>query len=228
MKYIICFFLLIPVFLWSQTNCDNGEALFKQKKYSEAQALLQKCISENPKNYRVIDQLGEIAYHSKNWDDAIKYSTILKNAFPSNAEYWFRYGGSLGMKAQKSSKIKAFMMLDDIEGAFTKAAKLDPKHINSRWALVVLYVELPGIVGGSEKKSLRYANELMQLSKVDGYLAKGYIDLYYKRYDKAEINYKKAHEIGHSKTTFEKLYDLYLNKLKDKEKAQKIKTEFNS
>ena len=223
MKYLICFFLFIPALLWSQTNCDNREALFKQKKYVEAQVLLQKCISENPKNYKAIDQLGEIAYHSKNWDDAIKYSTLLKNAFPSNAEYWFRYGGSLGMKAKASSKIKAFGMLDDIEGAFVKATKLDHKHINSRWALVVLYVELPGIIGGSESKATRYADELIQISKVDGYLAKGYIDVYFKRYDKAEINYKKAHEIGQSKTTFEKLYDLYLNKFKNKTKAEEFK-----
>ena len=215
--------MFVSISLWSQSNCENGEALFKQKKYAEAQVLLQKCISENPKNYKAIDQLGEIAYHSKNWDDAIKYSTVLKNAFPTNAEYWFRYGGSLGMKAKASSKIKAFGMLDDIEGAFVKATKLDHKHINSRWALVVLYVELPGIIGGSESKATRYANELMQISKVDGYLAKGYIDVYFKRYDKAEINYKKAHEIGQSKTTFEKLYDLYLNKFKNKTKAEEFK-----
>ena len=64
------------------------------------------------------------------------------------------------------------------------------------------------------------------LSKVDGYLAKGYIDVYFSRYAKAEIHYKKAHEIGNSKTTFEKLYDLYLNKLKDKAKANKLKEQF--
>lgn len=212
--------------LFSQSNCENGDVLFKQKKYSEAQVFLQKCILENPKNYKAVDQLGEIAYQNKNWDDAIKYSTILKNAYPTNAEYWFRYGGSLGMKAQKSSKVKAFMLLDDIEGAFIKATKLDPKHVNSRWALVVLYVELPGIVGGSENKAQKYANQLMGISKVDGYLSKGYIDVYFKRYDKAELNYKKAHEIGHSKTTYEKLYDLYLNKMKNRTKAEELKNDF--
>jgi hypothetical protein len=62
-------------------------------------------------------------------------------------------------------------------------------------------------------------NELIELSKVDGYLAKGYIDEYFSRYSKAEANYIKAHEIGNSKTTFQKLYDLYLNKIKDKAKA---------
>ncbi len=228
MKYFLNLFLLIPIFLWSQNNCDEGEVFLKQKKYVEAKILLQKCYSENPKNYKVVDQLGEIAFQSKNWDDAVKYATILKNAFPTNAEYWFRYGGSLGMKAKNGSKIKAFGMLDDIEGAFVKATKLDPKHINSRWALVVLYVELPGIIGGSESKALKYASELMQISKVDGYLAKGYIDVYFKRYDNAEINYKKAHDLGHSKTTYEKLYDLYLNKIKNKAKAEELKSEFKN
>ena len=52
--------------------------------------------------------------------------------------------------------------------------------------------------------------------------------MYFSRYTKAEINYKKAHEIGNSKTTFEKLYDLYLNKLKDKTKAYKLKQEFEN
>jgi hypothetical protein len=90
----------------------------------------------------------------------------------------------------------------------------------------MLYIELPGIVGGSETKAVKYSNELMELSKVDGYLSKGYIDEYFNRYKKAEANYIKAHEIGNSKTTFQKLYNLYLNKIKDKAKANKLKEQF--
>ena len=74
--------------------------------------------------------------------------------------------------------------------------------------------------------SLKYADELMELSKVDGYLAKGYIDEYINRFKKAEANYIKAHEIGNSKTTFQKLYNLYLNKIKDKAKAKKLIEQF--
>jgi hypothetical protein len=36
----------------------------------------------------------------------------------------------------------------------------------------------------------------------------------------------KAHEIGNSKTTFQKLYNLYLNKIKDNTKAKKLKEQF--
>jgi hypothetical protein len=117
-------------------------------------------------------------------------------------------------------------MIDEVENAFLTAAKLDPKHVESRWALVMLYIELPGIVGGSEKKANKYADELMQISKVDGYLSKGYIDEYFERYIQAEKNYLKAHEIGNSKTTFKKLYNLYLNKLKNKAKANQLKEQF--
>jgi tetratricopeptide (TPR) repeat protein len=130
------------------------------------------------------------------------------------------------MKAKEINKFKALSLLGDVEDSFLTAAKLDLNHIDARWALVILYIELPGIVGGSEAKALLYSDELMRLSKVDGYMAKGYIDEYFKRYTKAEINYKKAHEIGNSKTTFQKLYDLYKNKMKQTQKAEELKKKF--
>ena len=130
------------------------------------------------------------------------------------------------MEAKSVNKFKALGLIDVVETSFLTAAKLDSKHIDSRWALVMLYIELPGILGGSETKAVRYSNELMELSKVDGYLSKGYIDEYFNRYKSAEVNYVKAHEIGNSKTTFQKLYNLYLKKLKDKTKASKLKEQF--
>ncbi|WP_321540246.1 hypothetical protein [Flavobacterium piscinae] len=149
-----------------------------------------------------------------------------KISISKNANFHYKYGGALGMKAKESNKFKALGMIDEIEQSFLAAVKLDAKHIESRWALVMLYIELPGIVGGSETKAQKYADELMNLSKVDGFLAKGHIDEYFKRYAKAEANFKKAHEIGNSKTTFQKLYDLYLNKLKQPQKAIELKKKF--
>ena len=222
-KIILRIVVLFSISCWSQSNIDKGQKLLDEKKYVEAKPYFEEALRKNPKDYTAIDRLGEIAIYTKNWDEAINCGKKLKDAFPKNADYWYKYGGAMGLKAKNSSKFKALGMIDDIKDAFETSAKLDAKHIGVRWALVMFYIELPGILGGSEAKAQRYANELMNLSKVDGYLAKGYIEVYYKRYDKAEINLKKAHEIGNSKTTFEKLYDLYLNKIKDKEKAQKLK-----
>lgn len=225
MKNLLFSFLFITV-AYSQSNFDKGVKLIEQNKYFQAKPFFELAYKENPKSVEVIDKLGEVAFHTQNWDDAIKYGDKLVKMFPKNADYWFKYGGALGMKAKSVNKFRALGMIDDVRDAFETSAKLDAKHINTRWALVMFYTELPGIVGGSEAKAQKSASELMGISKVDGYLAKGYIDVYFKRYDKAEANYLKAHEIGHSKMTFEKLYDLYLNKLKDKEKAQRLKNDF--
>jgi tetratricopeptide (TPR) repeat protein len=226
MKQLLLIFLLLPTIIWSQTPFDKAVKLFEQGKYNAAKSIFESVLKENPNNSKTTEYLGDIAGHQKQWNEAISYYKKLKNQFPKNANYFYKFGGALGMKAKESSKFKAFGMINDIENAFLTASKLDSKHIESRWALVIFYIELPGIVGGSETKAQQYANQLLQLSKVDGYLAKGYIDVYFKRYSKAEIHYKKAYEIGHSKTTFEKLYDLYLNKIKDEQKAKQLKIEF--
>ena len=215
------------MFIWAQTSFDKAKILFEQGKYISAEPLFEKDLKENPNNTKTIEYLGDIAGYQKQWNNAIYYYEKLKTTFPKNANYWYKFGGAMGMKAKSINKFKAVGMIDDIENAFLTAAKLDSKHIETRWALVMFYIELPAIVGGSETKAQKQANELIAISKVDGYLAKGYIDSYFNRYINAEINYLKAYEIGHSKTTFNKLYDLYLNKLKDKQKAQKIKEEFD-
>lgn len=226
MKFLKFIVLLFSLQTMAQTDFDKAEKLFKQEKFDQAKVLFDAFLKSNPNNYKAIEYLGDIAGHQKKWDEAIKQYRILKSQFPKTANYYYKYGGALGMKAKSVNKFKALGMIDEVEESFLTAAKLDPNHIEARWALVMLYIELPGIIGGSEKKAQKYADELMVLSKVDGYLAKGYIDEYFDRYTKAEANYIKAHEIGNSKTTFQKLYNLYLNKIKDKNKAQKVKEQF--
>ena len=226
MKFLPFLFLLISFNMMAETDFEKAEKLYKQEKYDQAKTLFESYLKSNPNHYKTVEYLGDIAGHQKKWDESIKQYKVLKTQFPKTANYWYKYGGALGMKAKSVNKFKALGMIDDVESAFLTAAKLDVKHIDSRWALVMLYIELPGIVGGSETKAVKYSNELMELSKVDGYLSKGYIDEYFNRYKKAEANYIKAHEIGNSKTTFQKLYNLYLNKIKDKAKASKLKEQF--
>ena len=217
------FFLFLSSISFSQTNYEKAEKLFKEKKSTEAKGLFESYLKSVPQHQKTIEYLGDIAGSSKKWDEAIEYYKKLKISNPNSANYWFKYGGAMGMKAKSVNKFKAVGMIDDIETAFLTAATLDKKHVETRWALVILYIELPGIIGGSEKKATKYADELLAISKVDGYLAKGYIDVYYKRYKAAEVHLLKAHQIGKSATTYAKLYDLYLNKLKDKAKALNLK-----
>ncbi|MDD3003539.1 tetratricopeptide repeat protein [Flavobacterium sp.] len=226
MRFLILFVFLLPMQNFA-SDFNRAETLFKQEKYALAKPIFEKIVKEDAQNYKAIEYLGDIAGHAKNWNEALKYYEKLKKADPKNANYQYKFGGALGMKAKESNKFAALRMLDEIEDAFITATKLDAKHVESRWALVEFYLQIPAILGGSEKKAQKYALELMQISAVDGYLSQGYIHEYFSRYQKAEISYKKAFEIGNSKVTFQKLYSLYTHKLKQPQKAAALKRAFD-
>lgn len=228
MKKLLLFFLFVPICIWSQSNFEKGEKLFQSKKYDEAQVILEGVLKSKPLDVKTMEYLGEIAAHQKAWVKGAEYFKKLKELKPAEADYYFKYGGCLAMRATEVNKIKAFTMVDDMKQAFEKAIVLNPKHVQARWALIEIYLQLPGILGGSESKAIGYSNELAQFSPVDGYLSRGRIEEYFKRYTLAEKNYIRANEIGKSKVTFQKLYNLYLNKLKDPKKAQELKRKFDT
>ena len=118
------------------------------------------------------------------------------------------------MKATQVNKFRALGMIGEIRGSFEKAIVLNPKHIEARWALVMYYIQLPGIIGGSEAKAIKYSNELLKLSPIDGYLSKGQIFEYFKKYALAEEQYKKAIAAGSTKKGTQLLANLQKNKLK--------------
>ena len=211
-------FLLIPFFAMSQSDIVAAEGFLKQKQFSKAVTLLDTHIKTNASDLRAIELLGDEYGHQKKWDEAITQYKKLVDLSPNTANFHYKYGGALGMKALSVNKMKALGIIGDVKSAFLKAAELDPKHIDTRWALVELYMQLPGIVGGSKSKSLKYAEELEVLSKVDGYLAKGYIYEYDNEPELAEKYYKSAIKEGGSLTCFDKLTNLYENQ-KQPEKA---------
>ena len=210
MRYIF-FLLLISSLGFSQSNLKKAEQLLNEKSYLKAQQLLEKEVVRSPNNSEVIELLGDAYGHQKKWDKAITQYEKLVSLNKNVANYHYKYGGALGMKALTVSKLTALTLIGDVKEAFLTAAKLDSSHIETRWALVELYMQLPGIVGGSKSKSLKYANELEKLSLVDGYLAKGYIYEYDDEPELAEKYYLKAIKVGGSLTCYDKLTKLYEN-----------------
>jgi tetratricopeptide (TPR) repeat protein len=208
--------------VFSQADFSQAEKLFLQEKFLAAKPIFLNFLLENPNNLKTLEYLGDMEGHAKSWEKAISYYEKLKILKPTEANYYYKYGGALGMKAKESNKFKALSMIGEVESSFKKAILLNPKHIEARWALIELYLQLPGIVGGSERKAQKYATELLKISAVDAYLSKGHIAEYFNRYKEAEQNYQKAIEISGSKNSYQKLSNLYKNKLKQPQKAKEI------
>ncbi|WP_242155294.1 tetratricopeptide repeat protein [Aestuariivivens sediminis] len=205
-KFLIPF--VMPILVLSQSEIEKARHFFQEKDFNKTEQLMVTFLEQYPNNFEAIELLGDAYAYQKKWDKAkVEFKKLLV-ADDNNANYHYKYGGMLGMKALEN-KFNAIGLIGDIKSSFKRAVELDTTHIEARWALVELYMQLPGIFGGSKHKSLEYAEELERLSKVDGYLAKGYIYEYDNAPDLAEKYYKLAITEGGSLTCFDKLTKFY-------------------
>ena len=224
-KYFL-FLFFIPLFSFSQTNFEKAEKLFNEGKYALAKPLFEIELKDSPNHIKTIEHLGDISIHLNNLDKAISYYRMLIKLKPNEASFYYKYGGALGLKSQAGGKWVAIRLIGDMKDAFEKAISLKSNHLEARWELIEYYLQVPGLFGGSERKAQNYANQLMTLSPVDGYLARGKIDEYFERFKSAEKNYLKAIQIGGSKTTYDRLTALYKVKLIQPDKAIKVFVEY--
>jgi tetratricopeptide (TPR) repeat protein len=211
----------------SQINIESAEKYIKEQQYNKANSVLESLLKQNPNDLKAIEYLGDIQCHYKNWEKAIPYYKKLTELNPKKADYFYKYGGVLGMYAKECNNFKALFMMKEVKASFEKAIYLNPKHIDARWALIEVYIQLPEIVGGSQLNALKYSDELFKISPIDGYLSKGHIFEFYKKYNLAEQQYLKAISIGNSKTSYQKLADLYKYKMNLPEKAKQTLQIYN-
>lgn len=215
--------VILLVFMCSASGlCQDAfakaEQHYRNKDYKQAEVGFKALYSKAPSNMDIAQRLGDIAMETKDYKTAMGYYKTVVERKPNDAEANFRYGAATGLYAKNASRFTAMGLIDDIKFYFKKAARLDPKHIEVRHALSQFYCELPAIIGGSIKTSTSYANELLAISPVDGYLALGYIAEYENKYSDAETAYLNAIKKGGSVLTYTKLATLYeqkMSRLKD-------------
>lgn len=202
----------------AQNKLTKAQDLYDAGDHELAREILEPLRQQREKDTAVRSLLGSVYARLELWEKAADEVEVLVEKYPDNAEYNFRYGGALGMVAKQANKFTALMMLDDVKFHLKKATRLDEQHINSRWALVQLYVELPSMIGGTKANAMQYADELADISPVDGALARGFVERSEENYREAEKYLKQAVDIGRSVTTYTKLTELYL-KIDQPEKA---------
>ena len=101
------FFLLffVPFLLLGQTPKEQAVNLIEIKQYQSAEVLMYKYVKKNSSDRQAIELLGDSYGHQKKWDNAIEQYKKLTQLENNNANYHYKYGGALGMKALNVSKI---------------------------------------------------------------------------------------------------------------------------
>ncbi len=183
--------MVYPAFLSAQYTLENAEKYIANGAYEKAERMLLEALNTQS-DPRLRNMLGEVYGYQLQWDKAIDVYRELTVDYPKDPQYLFRYGGVLAKKAQNSNPFIGISLLGRIKSSFKRTLVLDPDHLGAHWALIDLYVSLPGIVGGSMAKAHDYAKALQKISAIDGYLALGYILEYEGEQDGARKNYIEA------------------------------------
>ena len=194
-KWMVGIFCLITVESLAQQSFENAENLLKTGEIEKAKNIFLKY-EDNPEAQ---EYLGDIASFQKEWDEAIDYYEELVDENPDNAMYNFKLGGAMGMKAYYGSKFQAALLINDVKKYLKKAAELDPEHKEARRALVELYMQLPGIIGGSKTIAESYASDLDRINMIDALLADAYIYKIQEYRDLAKNKYEEAIRLAQKK-----------------------------
>ena len=176
MKKLILFLsFIVGQISYSQTFSKEIIDKIHNGEVGKAEDLLSKKLESDPNDIFSLNTLGDLYSFTKNWDKAISCYEKLVKLKPLNADYNFKYGGAVGMKALSVSKIQAVVYVSDIKTYLEKTINLDPKHIEARRALIELYMKLPGFLGGDQDRAKILSEQLESISRVDAYLAQAFI-----------------------------------------------------
>jgi len=186
---ILLVFLLIFNF---QTQHYYIDSLIDNKQYMVAEKAIINLIKENPNSEILIKKLGDCYGFIKDWDNAIIQYQKLVELDGDNSVYNYKLGGTLAAKANETNMFKSLSLINKSKKYLLKSVKLDNRNKPAMWVLIQIYTELPQLLGGSKSLALEYANELENISLIDGLFAKKYI------YD-----FKNDH----------KMSNIYLNKI---------------
>jgi tetratricopeptide (TPR) repeat protein len=166
----LLFLVLLLPFSVAAQSLDEGIALFTARKYGEAKALFESILKNDEKNGEAHYRLGLILLTNQflDADAAVDHMEEAVDINPSNADYQYGLGAAYGIKARDAGIIKQALLAPKVKGAFEKAVKLNPRHVEAQIGLAQYYQRAPGIMGGDVAKALAAADRVVELDELRG------------------------------------------------------------
>lgn len=174
----------------AETPTESALALFKAKRYPEAQVALEKIIATEPANAAAWHGLGltlRLSADPARFEDAVKALEKATELDPSNARYLADYGGTsmeFAGRLMATSKIRAIGVATGGRDAMEKSLTMDPDNLDARSGLVQFYMQAPWPFG-SNAKAYAQAEEIRKRDATLGLITLVALKINDKNYDEA-------------------------------------------
>ena len=172
-----CFLLAHFCFLGSLTvgaaapGPDSTEALIEAGHWKRARAILEPRLAANPRDAQVAYLLSRTQLAFGNLDAALKSAQQSVALEDANSNYHYQLAEVYGRMAERASIFAAASLAGKLKGELEASLVCNPKNLDALDALMQYRFQAPGLMGGDKGKARAIADELVQLSPVQGYLS---------------------------------------------------------
>ena len=171
---------------------DQVNAFFRERKWAEAQALLEQAVASDPANAEAHFFLGVSFLNRNNAEQALPSLEKAVALAPTNSNYTRHMGDAYGMTAQKAGLFSKMGWAKKCKAAYDKAVELDPKDINARWSVMEFCRQAPGFLGGGMEAAYAQAAEIKKIDPARGLSAYSLLYIAEKKYPEAFALYEEA------------------------------------
>ncbi len=183
--------LLPPLLGMQSAQAHEYSALIKAKKYAEVERAISSKLATDA-NYAdaLVAKVDLILIDGKvaRLDEGVKLAEQCIASNPKNSECHEALGDVLGTKAEKGGMMAGISSLGKIRDSFKKALELDPRNFNAANSLMTFYLEVPGLMGGSNSKAKEVIAETQKVSPAVASLLQAKFDLKDEKIEKAKNN----------------------------------------
>lgn len=167
----------------------HANALFDAHQYNEAKAAFAKVLTLDPDNVDANWRLGLYACDAGDWEKALALEDRALRHDPNDARLQYGWGAANGVAALKSGLFSKLGYAHKCLAAYRRAAELEPKNAQYRYALFSFYQQAPGFAGGDRDLARDEANALRTLDPGLARQAWALIDIMDKNVDAAFHEY---------------------------------------
>ncbi len=170
-KLVGALFVAASVVSPAAANDPAPEALIKAGHWKRARPLAEQAYRANPGDARAAFWLSQVQEAFGDLDSALKLAEKAVGLDGNNSQYRYQLGTVCGETAEKASFFAKAGWAHRFKEETEKAAALDPKNLDARFALLEYDLQAPRMMGGSKEKAAAMAEEIGRIDPARGYLA---------------------------------------------------------
>ncbi len=179
---------------WLMAQGASLDDLVDAGHYRRARSLAEQRLKADPNDASALSAMSAVKQAAGDFDAALKLAEKAVALDPKNARHQFNLAAACGRKASKAGILSQLGLARRFKKEAETVMKLDPGHVDARFALIEFHLQAPGVAGGSKEKIQPLVAEISRINPSRGYLAQAIIARREKQTEKLEGLYRKAVE----------------------------------